>query len=419
MADNLLNQMMKLFSGDTVSKISSFIGGDATSTQTAITSSLPLILGGLINKTSNPSGASSVFDMLKGADTSMLNNFGSMVGGGSSTDKMLSTGNNFLGSVFGNKVCNVTDSISGSSGLSSSSSGTLLGILGSIVMSFLGKYISSNGISNAGGLTSLLSGQAGFLKGLIPASLLSSLGLGNLFSGSSGKVDETVTKLKSTPEETKSGMSKILLPLIALAALIALIYFFSKGCNKDTVTTSMKDTVRKTIPQTTPPKTDSVKMPTEWAKLGKFNAVKLLDGTSINIPELGVENKLIGFIQDKTKLVDKDTWFTFDRILFETGKSTLTTESMDQIKNMGAIMKAFPNVELKIGGYTDNTGNAATNKKLSQDRANTVMNEIVKLGIAPARLKAEGYGPEFPVADNSTDEGRQKNRRIDVRVSKK
>jgi K(+)-stimulated pyrophosphate-energized sodium pump len=86
---------------------------------------------------------------------------------------------------------------------------------------------------------------------------------------------------------------------------------------------------------------------------------------------------------------------------------------------MAQILKAFPAVNIKIGGYTDNTGSAQTNKKLSQDRADVVMAELVQLGIDKARLAAEGYGPEHPVASNDTEAGRAENRRIAVRVTKK
>ena len=86
---------------------------------------------------------------------------------------------------------------------------------------------------------------------------------------------------------------------------------------------------------------------------------------------------------------------------------------------MAAILKAFPTVELKLGGYTDNTGDAAANLKLSDDRAKNVMARLVEMGVAASRLQAEGYGQEHPVADNSTDLGKAMNRRIDVRVTKK
>jgi outer membrane protein OmpA-like peptidoglycan-associated protein len=154
-------------------------------------------------------------------------------------------------------------------------------------------------------------------------------------------------------------------------------------------------------------------------KLGKFMPTKLPNGIELNLPEFGVEKKLIAFIEDKSKPVDKTTWFSFDRLDFETGSATLKPTSAEQLKNIAEIMKAYPKVALKLGGYTDNTGKADANLKLSQKRAESTMQELVKSGADAKRLQAEGYGEKYPVADNSTEEGRAKNRRIDLRVTSK
>ena len=132
----------------------------------------------------------------------------------------------------------------------------------------------------------------------------------------------------------------------------------------------------------------------------------------------GVEEKIIEFIKSD-KAISKDLWFSFDRLLFENGKATLISSSQEQLKNVAEILKAFPSVEIKLGGYTDNVGKPESNQKLSADRASMVMNELVKLGIASSRLKSEGYGEQYPIASNTTDAGRQQNRRIDIRVTKK
>ena len=76
-------------------------------------------------------------------------------------------------------------------------------------------------------------------------------------------------------------------------------------------------------------------------------------------------------------------------------------------------------VHLTIGGYTDNTGNAAQNIKLSQDRADSVVNQLEQMNIAPDRLVAKGYGEDHPVGDNATAEGRALNRRISMLVTAK
>jgi OOP family OmpA-OmpF porin len=169
-------------------------------------------------------------------------------------------------------------------------------------------------------------------------------------------------------------------------------------------------------PATTTP--DAVALPTR-ADLGAFFKKPLPSRVELDIPEHGLEAKLLVFIEDPSKPVGKTTWFDFDRLLFDTGSATLRPESQEQLKNIAEILKAYPAVEAKIGGYTDNVGDPASNQKLSQDRAANVTKELVGMGIAQKRLAAEGYGEQFPVADNATEEGRALNRRISLRVTRK
>jgi outer membrane protein OmpA-like peptidoglycan-associated protein len=154
------------------------------------------------------------------------------------------------------------------------------------------------------------------------------------------------------------------------------------------------------------------------AKLGAFTTRHLPTNVDLNVPERGVESQVIEYLNDPSKQVEPAVWFNFDRLLFETGSATLKPESEDQLKNIAQILKAYPSVKMKIGGYTDNTGNPEANLKLSQERATNVRDAIVALGISPDRVTAEGYGEQFPVADNSTPE-RQENRRIALHVTEK
>jgi K(+)-stimulated pyrophosphate-energized sodium pump len=154
--------------------------------------------------------------------------------------------------------------------------------------------------------------------------------------------------------------------------------------------------------------------------LGAMGKLKLADGTELNVGGNSTEKKLFDFITDASKVVDKTTWFTMDRLYFETGKSVLKPASQEQLKNLATILKAYPSMELRMGGYTDNSGDSLSNNKLSTERAAIAKAELVKLGIADARLSAEGYGSLHPVcAANDTKECKAQNRRIDVRVTKK
>lgn len=99
-------------------------------------------------------------------------------------------------------------------------------------------------------------------------------------------------------------------------------------------------------------------------------------------------------------------------INFPTGSSHIPGSEAKTINNIVALMKNNPELKLAIEGHTDNTGSAATNKALSLARAKAVVAAVVAKGIAPDRLRAEGYGDEQPVSTNDTPENRAKNRRV-------
>ena len=149
-------------------------------------------------------------------------------------------------------------------------------------------------------------------------------------------------------------------------------------------------------------------------------AILEMNGMKLNIASSGnpVESSLVDFIKSDAA-TDKETWFDFDRLLFETGSAKLKPESEEQLENVAEILKAYPAVNVKLGGYTDNTGDPSANLKLSTDRAQSVKKSLANLGVKTSRLESEGYGEEHPVASNNTEEGRAQNRRISIRVTKK
>ncbi|MFD2936980.1 sodium-translocating pyrophosphatase [Spirosoma flavum] len=219
-------------------------------------------------------------------------------------------------------------------------------------------------------------------------------------------------------KDTSGPSMNILIKLMSIVSLVIAPYIAVQSSETPGYNREGKEAAGTELPLEESTAADNDKVSTPNAKLGKFSIQKLTSGIELNIPEFGIENKLLAFIKGD-KAIDKETWFDFDRLLFETGKATLESESQEQLKNVAEILKAYPAVKVKLGGYTDNTGNAASNLKLSQDRANSVRVELEKMGIDKDRLDAEGYGQEHPVASNDTEEGRAQNRRISIRVTKK
>lgn len=101
-------------------------------------------------------------------------------------------------------------------------------------------------------------------------------------------------------------------------------------------------------------------------------------------------------------------------INFDTGKSDLKQDGTATVKEIAAMMQSNPGLKLAVEGHTDNVGDAASNKKLSEARAKSVTAAIVASGVDAGRLSAAGFGQERPVADNRTEEGRAKNRRVEL-----
>ncbi len=143
----------------------------------------------------------------------------------------------------------------------------------------------------------------------------------------------------------------------------------------------------------------------------------------LNANKGGIEDQLITFIKKGYESINEDSlkkiWFDFDQINFNTGSAELTPESKHQVENLTAILKAYPSLKLKIGGYTDKTGDEAVNKKLSSDRANAVKEALTASGVEAQIAGAEGYGSEFAkFAADAPESDRVKDRRIAVRISK-
>ncbi|HLU67674.1 MAG TPA: OmpA family protein [Kofleriaceae bacterium] len=106
--------------------------------------------------------------------------------------------------------------------------------------------------------------------------------------------------------------------------------------------------------------------------------------------------------------------FVLKDVHFETGKATLTPGSFARLDQVVEFMTYKKSAKIEISGHTDNVGNARSNKKLSQRRANACRDYLVSKGIDPGRIKTVGYGAERPIASNDTEAGRLQNRRIEV-----
>jgi OmpA-OmpF porin, OOP family len=395
MAGSIVESVMSLIGPNVAGPIASQLGESTESIQRGLQGGSAAILSGVAAKVDEPGFMGQFFGMITnpantpGALSSIISNPAAFVAGGPGST-IADLGSRFLSSVFGSRLSAVTDAVGQSSGLSSSKAGMLMSMASALVLGALGQHVHESG-SSVADLASKLKSEASGLTRFLPA------GLGSLLGG----VPRPVV---AAPAAAAKAGNRWLWPVVLLAVLLlGLLWFFN----------------RAKAPASYTAQTVSNAGAAAISALGEFFTTKLPNGVELKIPQFGVENKLIAFLNDSSKPVDDTTWFNFDRLLFDTGSATLQPSSQEQLGNVANILKAYPNVHLKIGGYTDNTGDAAANMALSAARAKSVMDSLVSSGIDASRLSSEGYGDQFPVGDNTTEEGRAKNRRIAMRVTAK
>jgi OmpA-OmpF porin, OOP family len=395
MAGSILENLMSMLGPQVVGQAASQLGESPDTVQRGLQTGAAAMLAGLAAKAGQPGFLSQIFGLITnpansaGALSGVTSNLGSLVSGVSNSP-ISTLSSQFLSTIFGSNTSAVADSVGRAAGLAGGKAGSLLAMAAPLVLGVLGQHVRQNNLS-ATDLGNTLKAEAPSFQRFLPA------GLGSLFGGATNLA-------AAAPAKVAAAGNRWLWPIILLVALALLGIWFLN---------------RSKAPVSDAVQTVSNAGSTASSALGDFFKTKLPDGVELNIPKFGIENKLIAFLNDSSKPVDTTSWFNFDRLLFDTGKATLQPSSQEQLANIAAILKAYPNAHVKIGGYTDNTGDAAANVALSDARAKNVMNALVAAGVDPSRLESKGYGDQYPVGDNATEEGRAQNRRIALLVTQK
>ena len=156
--------------------------------------------------------------------------------------------------------------------------------------------------------------------------------------------------------------------------------------------------------------------PRSWWMDGSSDSDKGIFVTNVVMAKGAVdlyERSTTDYASAVEKAIAETGKFVTNNILFETGKATLKPESMEEIQKVADYMKKNPNARFEVQGHTDNQGSDKVNDPLSQQRAEAVVKALEEKGVDPFNLRAVGKGAHEPVADNKTDEGRAKNRRVE------
>ena len=427
MSFDLLSAVKGLFTGDVVSQAAARLGESETGIQKAISSIVPTILAGLLHKAGPQGDATSALAMSReavGANTpSAISGALQQNAGG-----WLGKGTEWLQGLFGNKVTTVTTAVASFAGIKASSAGTLLHAATPAALGVAGEHAADQSLNAAGFLTFLNTQQDTILSAVPPgfnlAGLLGLGSLGELGKKLSGMADNIGARVQGSAAETTrqvTGSNRWIWSLLLIVAAIVLLWYFARGCGGGNVT---DDVATDSIAAASPNPVDPLIAPidnSEIATTRESIKVTLPDGVTLDAYKGGIEDQLVQFLKDDRRQARQDVWFDFDNLNFKSGGSELTEDSREQVQHIAAILKAFPKAKIKIGGYTDRTGDSLANMQLSQARATAVLTALQGMDVdADQLLGAEGYGSQFARAPaNAPDEERKKDRRISISVREK
>jgi outer membrane protein OmpA-like peptidoglycan-associated protein len=411
---SVLDAITGLVNPQLVSQIAGRLGEPEANVQRGMQTSATAVLAALASKAGDGNLMRTVLDTAKrfASDPAATASaaIGDATAGGDSTT---SPATGLLSSLFGGGTTTALSTAIGSaSGLRPESASSLLPMSVPLVLGWLGKRANQEGM-DASGLGAWLARERDTLVSALPAGLRTLLGAS---SPSMPNVDIPKVGIPGAASMPSISKSRNWMPaaLVGLLAVLLIGYFTLRHKPANTVVAqngaiAVNDSLHAAA---APVVADSS------AASGMVHEA-IPGGVDLTVAPNGIEARLIQFVKDSSARVNDTTWFNFDRLLFETGSATLKPESQAQLKSVAQILQAYPNVKARIGGYTDNSGDAAANMQLSESRAQNVRAELEKLGVAGDRLDAKGYGAEHPVGDNATAEGRAANRRIALRVTAK
>ncbi len=383
MAINLLNLVKGQLNETVIGKMSQIAGAKHSETTSAIDTILPALMGAVVNKGSDKSGAGALLNMINSGnhDGSMFSNLAGLLGDAGKTSAMMGVGKTLVSSLLGNRQSSILDLITNRTSLGRNASSSLMSMLAPMIMGMIGKQVKSSNL-DARGLMKMLSGQRSIVEQALPAGFSSALGLAadNRAKSTSSSSTNT-TRTTTEPERKKDrsgGIMRILLPLLVLGLLG---YFLSRSCANETTAAGDRLQSKYTIDAATGNLVD--KKGKVIKNAGEFREVDgyFVDNQGAKIQgKIDVAKEKINTAADKTKE--------------KVGEITENTKEK--------IGDATANAKEAIGNATDKTKDALTNTGDKIASATTITSAAAKENFAKL-FNTKAVGTAYQLTDITFD----------------
>ncbi|AUD06749.1 OmpA family protein [Spirosoma pollinicola] len=407
MSNSLLDHLRSTFAPTAVSELSRVLGEAPAPTQKALDGLLPAVTAGVINRVSGQQGAIQLYQLLRDTPFARDPTLSQLVDTGDHRQKAAESGNGLFKQLYPDQPNRLADATAQYSGVSPGSATTLTGLVMSVLMGFLHQQLTSRSLTQAQ-LTALLLGETDSARLAIPTELAALLGwlLGTPRPASAMPL-RTEPIPPAANEDRPAGVVWWRWLLGALA-LLALLFLLLRGCNRDKT--------QQTVGASAASATDTIASDLDGNGPEVRVGVDLPGGRKLSVVEHSFNDSLARYLATKGSQTPRV--FTFDNLTFETDSARITAQARPHVADLIQIMQAYPTLQIRIEGNTDSTGDEAINDPLSGERADRVKQALIQGGIAASRVSTRERGDTKPVASNQTATGRQKNRRIDVIITK-
>ncbi|MBP6411302.1 MAG: OmpA family protein [Pseudarcicella sp.] len=456
---NLLAELKEIFTEEIVTKIATLVNENEQKTQKAIDSLLCTVVGGLIKRSTNESGATTLINVISKGNYNdeVIHQLKSTLQSKEAFLDFTTKGNSLVSMLLPDKKSSIANIISEHSSIRNSSATSILALVMPVILSKLGGEINRSGLNKEGianflyqqrdslinetaeefrfkmvdtiGLSSILSQDAKIIT-YPTATPAKTTSFTNRVVEPESKKPEVKYSVKDYSENTSEPKSfpKWILPTVLSLAVVGVGGYFAYNYDwsnltktnyvevADTIQTKIDSSVTK-IDSSAIANADTTTAATSESAAPKEVSLSLPDGESIDVTEGTFNYNFVKYLQDSTSKPLKT--IIMDNLNFEMNTSNLIEGSQKTVDDFTKIMKAYKRLQVKLIGYTDNSGDTLVNKKLSMKRAVEVRSLLVLNGIDRNRIDMDGKGPFNPIAPNDTEEGKQKNRRIEVKVIKK
>ena len=473
----LLELAQNYFLGSTVRQLSTAFDEPEERLSAALRSVLPLVLGGLLARVQEPGGATELATWAQQVhQRNLLSDLSSLLTGlrtpptaapatGSLPARGADMMRTLLGAAYGPALATISQQASVPpttvSNLFSVAVTAVLGLLGrhraqlNLDTQSLGSYLGSQRAAILDALATLPAGLRESLAHLVPSAPAANVAPGRAALSPDRanpipmKLSETghpgapngAASTPSAPTAATQPVSRAAPPqpvvrsalpapvasrrwvwlLLALGVAVGGYWGLSRRSPvaSDPVTTPVMPTRPAVLASRVPTPTGQYEAATGTYRyeVGAATTLRLPTDTSLTVGSRSTEAQLWQLLTASTQSLTSDKTLSgiiLDRVYFDPGQATLTAASRAQLANLAALLAAFPHATLKVGGFTDNQGEAENNLLLSADRANAVRKSLLAQGVAPTRVAAQGYGQTHPVASNTTPVGQAQNRRVAV-----